>query len=202
MKIATIDGVQQAVLPLMGRFPAPWCIAGGWAIDLFLDQVTRSHDDVELAVFRQDQLSLHRHLGGWRFEKIVDGRRIGWGNGEYLELPVHEIHARPADGSTAAVEFLLNERDANHWVYRRNPSIRMPIEHAIVRSKAGLPILAPEIVLLFKSKSPREKDAADLKSASPALHSTRRRWLTQAVGAAEPGHPWLELLAAIPGNDA
>ena len=186
----------------MDRFAAPWCVAGGWAIDLVLGRVTRPHADIELAIFRQDQLLLHQHLQGWQFDKIVDGQRIGWGAGKFLELPVHEIHARQARESAGAMEFLLNERDADAWVYRRDASIRMPIKRAILQSNAGLPVLAPEIVLLFKSKSPRAKDAADLRSILPALLSAQRQWLAEAIGAAEPKHPWLGALAAASGSDA
>jgi hypothetical protein len=33
---------------LMKDFNKPWYIAGGWAIDLFLGLVTRSHQDIEI----------------------------------------------------------------------------------------------------------------------------------------------------------
>ena len=35
--------------------PAPWFIAGGWAIDLFLGRKTREHADVDFALSRLDQ---------------------------------------------------------------------------------------------------------------------------------------------------
>ncbi|MHA1968943.1 MAG: nucleotidyltransferase domain-containing protein [Candidatus Hodarchaeales archaeon] len=35
---------------LMKDFNKPWYIAGGWAIDLFLGLVTRSHQDIEITV--------------------------------------------------------------------------------------------------------------------------------------------------------
>ncbi|MHA2306939.1 MAG: nucleotidyltransferase domain-containing protein [Candidatus Hodarchaeales archaeon] len=37
---------------LMKDFNKPWYIAGGWAIDLFLGLVTRSHQDIEIIIFR------------------------------------------------------------------------------------------------------------------------------------------------------
>jgi hypothetical protein len=198
--INCIDDVRHEILPLLDRFPALWCVAGGWAIDLFLGKVSRSHADIELAVFRQDQLLLHRYLKEWRFEKIIDGRRAVWAEGERLELPVHEIHARRVCGSPASVEFLLNERDADDWVYRRDASRRLPIERAILHASVGLPVLAPEIVLLFKSKSPREKDVADFATLSLALSRMQRQWLMQAVAATDPTHPWLAPLAAAVGD--
>ena len=99
MAIGCIADVLREILPLMEQFSAPWCVAGGWAIDLFLDNLTRSHADIELTVFRQDQLLLQTYLREWLLEKVIDGRRVAWAEGERLELPVHEIHARRASGS-------------------------------------------------------------------------------------------------------
>lgn len=55
----------------MEGFSRPWFVAGGWAIDLFLDRVTREHSDIEIAVLREDQLALQRHLVGWQFTKVI-----------------------------------------------------------------------------------------------------------------------------------
>src|SRR4030095_16943392 len=100
MRVAGITDLVETVGPLMRDFPARWCIAGGWAIDVFLGRVTRCHEDVDLAVFQQDQSLLHEHLRGWSFEKVVNGRRSRWPPDERLALPVHEIHARsPGDPS-------------------------------------------------------------------------------------------------------
>jgi hypothetical protein len=37
----------------------------GWALDLFLGRETRTHEDLDIASLRGDQLALHRHLHGW-----------------------------------------------------------------------------------------------------------------------------------------
>src|SRR2546422_1817142 len=139
------------VVPLMHGFNARWCVAGGWALDLFLGQATRPHDDLELSIFRQDQQLLRRHLRDWTFQKVVEGRRLTWSADEELKLPIHEIHAHSTKNPRLLFEFLLNERSAEDWVYRRDTRIRMPLERAIVRDSGGLPILCPAIVLLFKA---------------------------------------------------
>jgi len=92
---------------LMRGFPRPWYIAGGWAIDLFLGRETREHDDIDVTIFRNDQAELRTHLAAWAFEKVVDGQRLPWADGEWLGLPVHEVHA--TSETRARVEFLLNE---------------------------------------------------------------------------------------------
>jgi hypothetical protein len=161
------EEVGSFVRPLMAGFGAPSYVAGGWALDLFLGRATRPHADVELAIFREDQSLLHSHLRGWTFTKIVNGRREQWHNTDALSLPVHEIHASSCDEPRRSIEFLLNERDAANWVFRRNPAIVLPLERASVVSAFGVAALCPEIVLLFKAKSPRAKDEADFQEAYP-----------------------------------
>ncbi len=181
-----LDELVRMIAPLMRGFAAPWAVAGGWAIDLSLDRVTRPHGDVELAVFRADQHLLHDHFRGWTFEKIVDGRRLPWQRGEEVSLPVHEIHARSPDDPRRSIELLLNERAADHWVFRRDPRVTLPLERAILTSPRGLPILSPAIVLLYKSKDPRAKDEADFRVARPALDREMTNWLRLAIATSQP----------------
>jgi hypothetical protein len=44
---------EQAAEQLAG-VSAPWCVIGGWAIDLFLGEQTRPHEDLEIAIARSD----------------------------------------------------------------------------------------------------------------------------------------------------
>jgi hypothetical protein len=165
-------------------------VAGGWALDLFLGRVTRAHADVELAILREDQATLHHHFAEWTFEKVVDGRRAAWPAGERLALPVHEIHARSIGEPRRAIEFLLDEREADEWVYRRDARVRLPMNRWIVLARSGIPVLCPAIVLQFKTKSPRPKDEADFRSARDALGRERRQWLGDALRLCQPDHPW------------
>lgn len=48
----------QSITSLMAGFNKTWGIAGGWAIDLFIGKETREHKDIEIAVFRKNQLYL------------------------------------------------------------------------------------------------------------------------------------------------
>jgi hypothetical protein len=73
VKPGSIKEVLAAIAPLMRGFNAPWCVAGGWALDLFLGRITRPHGDLELAIFRQDQHLLRQHLRDWIFQKVVAG---------------------------------------------------------------------------------------------------------------------------------
>ena len=186
-----------AVAHALRALPVPWAVAGGCAIDLASGRVTRQHADVDVAVFREDQAALRDALPGWRVEVVRDGVLTPWAAGERLVLPVHELHARSAPGAPGpALELLLNERDGGDWVYRRDPAVRRPLARAIVRSASGVPVLAPEIVLLYKSKAPRSADAHDLAVGGALLDDDARRWLRAALHRADPAHPWAEALAS------
>ena len=50
---------------LLAGLPAPWWIAGGWALDLFVGRQSRAHDDLDVEVLRRDQFVLQRLLAGW-----------------------------------------------------------------------------------------------------------------------------------------
>jgi hypothetical protein len=59
------------------HFAALWWIAGGWAIELFLEQTTRAHTDLDVGVLRRDVPTLRGALPEWEFFEAKDGRLIG-----------------------------------------------------------------------------------------------------------------------------
>jgi hypothetical protein len=185
-----------AVAAALRDLDAPWAVAGGWALDLALGRETRPHADVDVALFRDDQAALRAALPGWEFAAAVGGVLTPWERGARLELPVHEVHARsPAGAPPLALEFLLNERDGGDWVYRRDPAVRLPLARAVRRGPGGVRVLAPEVVLLYKSQSPRPADEADFLAAQPLLDAEGRAWLRDALLRARPDHPWAAALA-------
>jgi len=178
----------------MRAYGAPWGFAGGWAIDLFVGAPTRPHADVDIAVLRADQEKLRRALAGARVDKMVGGSRLPWRATEWLTPPTHELHATWPDG--AHVELGLNDSDAEtaDWIYRRDARIRLPLSRAF-RSVGDLPILTPEVVLLFKSKAPAAKDDADLATALPRLDERSVAWLRDAIVATGGADHWVEMLS-------
>lgn len=199
MRATHLEAVAAETRRLMHGFASPWCVAGGWAIDLFVGRVTREHSDVELGVLRRDQSELHHQLEGWTFTiSVPDGHgahgRRYWTRDERLELPVHEIHASSSDDPSQSIEILLSESDGETWVFRRDLSIVRPLNLAFVETAFGVNALAPEIVLLFKSKSPRLKDEADFQVVVEVLSGPSRQWLEDAVRRTDPHHQWLSAL--------
>jgi len=183
------------VASVLESFRRPWWVAGGWAIDLLVERETRAHEDVEVAILREDQGALRDHLRGWRLERVARGSptRIPWADGEWIGPPDHEVHARSPDG-TFELEILLNEGEGPTWRFRRDPRITRPLALAGMRTADGVPFLAPEIVLLYKAKEPRERDLHDFRVARGALDEDRRAWLRDALAAVHPGHPWIREL--------
>lgn len=175
----------------------PWFVTSGWALDLFSGGPRRYHDDLDIGIFRQDALALRAHLRtrGWRLDKVV-------GNGEYsfweeaeLEPTVTQVHARRGE---SFLDILLSPRSETAWIYRRDEGISRPLEQALLHA-ADIPYLAPELVLLFKSRSssaageagPRAKDEADFAQTSPHLSAEQKKWLRTAIRRNHPAHPWL-----------
>jgi hypothetical protein len=63
---------QQAVV-LLSAIRSPWWIAGGWALDLFLGEVTRAHKDLDVGIFRSDAATVVAALSGWVFFEANNG---------------------------------------------------------------------------------------------------------------------------------
>lgn len=180
---------------LLRDLPCPWFVCGGWALDLFLGRVTRAHKDVDVAVARDDQLVVREYLlgRGWTLEKAVDGELIPWPDGERLELPAHAVWCRNGGHDPDFFEVLLNEIDGGGFRFRRDQSVTLARGRMSFRARSGLPVLAPEIVLLYKSNCPEEHDA-DFRSTAPSLPEESRGWLKDALERLPARHPWAESL--------
>lgn len=163
------------------EFEADWFVAGGWAIDLFLERQTRPHADVDVAIFRKDQLALQKHLGEWILKKAEKGVLSEWKQGEFLELPVHEIHCLNHRHEPQFFEILLNETNGENWIFRRNKNIAKPLAELFLTSNYGVKFLCPEAVLLYKAKNPQPKDEMDFQAIVNLLHPESRNWLKSAL---------------------
>ena len=178
----------------MRDFKPNWFIAGGWAIDLFLESETRLHQDIEVAIFRKDQTALHNYLDGWLLQKIVNGEQVVWHRDERLALPTHEIHCFNDTAQPPQIEVLLNESNETEWLYRRNQKIRRSLFKVQLESSAGIKFLCPEIVLLYKSKNPRAKDEQDFQAVVNYLGAEQKEWLKDAIEVCDSEHLWLRSL--------
>jgi hypothetical protein len=76
---------------------------------------------------------------------------------------------------------------------RRDARIRLPLSRTF-RTAGALPHLAPEIVLLFKSRTPSVKDEADLQAALPHLDDESVQWLRNAIVTTGGEPRWVDML--------
>jgi hypothetical protein len=164
----------RAARALMHGLAVPWWIAGGWAIELFVGEDTRPHDDLDLGCFRDDLPQVLARFPGWT-QRILD----------------NNIWLRPPDSACWQVELMLDDRRGSDWIYRRDNRIRYPAADISVVGEGGLPYLLPEIALLYKSKSPRPRDDQDFQAAWPLLSPEAKSWLRTSLKMTSPGHPWL-----------
>ncbi len=182
------------VSTMMSDFKPSWFVAGGWAIDLFLEKETRIHQDIEIAIFRKDQTALHDYFDGWLLRKIVNGESVIWHRDEWLTLPIHEAHCYNEIAQPPQIEILLNESNETEWIYRRNENIRRSLVKIQLEASAGVKFLCPEIVLLYKSKNPRAKDEQDFQAVVKCLDAERKEWLKDAIKVSNSKHHWLRSL--------
>jgi hypothetical protein len=179
---------------LLAGCAAPWWIAGGWAIDLFLGRQTRPHADTDIALLRGTEPVLRACLQGWDIRIAHDGRFISWDGGP-LAHPYHQFWARPDPDSAWALEFMLEEHEDDTWTYRRDARLTRPLARLGQTTADGLPYICPELALLYKARGKGiERNAADFEAAASALSAERRRWLRNALEVAHPGHAWIERL--------
>ncbi|WP_101846654.1 nucleotidyltransferase domain-containing protein [Halobacillus sp. Marseille-P3879] len=179
------------VREFMTPFEGKWMVAGGWAIDLHIGEETREHEDIEIAVFRDELPELSKWLNGWNTYVVDHSQMIEGPVDESLEEHIHEIHVHREE---ANLEILLNLKSRDIFKFRREPEITFPLSRMNLRSEHGIPYLNPEIVLLYKAKDTQEKDEEDFQAVFPFLNEQQKEWLKQALIIHQPKHPWLERL--------
>jgi hypothetical protein len=187
----------QAAAALAG-VAAPWAVAGGWALDLWLGGQTREHEDLEIAVptacFPEIQVRVESL--GLKLFAIDEGEVIALAPGEAPGRRTHQTWVMDPGVNGWRMDIFREPGDARTWVYRRTGDLSLPRASAGGRTAAGIPYVAPQIVLLFKAKAMRDKDQADFAAVAPRLSDEARAWLTHALRASHPGHPWIDSLTA------
>jgi hypothetical protein len=200
-------------------------IAGGYAIDLFVGEVTRAHDDIDIQILRGDEHALAAHLIGWDLRLARDGELEPWRvtrdassqdprtestaplelreldhavavqRAEISARRGNAIWCRESADATWAFELLMADVVDGQWLYRRDPRITRSLDEIGSTTESGIPFMRPEIQLLFKSKNVRPKDEADFRAAVPRMDPDARSWLAGALGTVAPTHAWLSALA-------
>ena len=178
----------------MDRVGVWWAVAGGWAIDLWLGEQTRDHHDIEVVVRRCDQRVVHHALRADWDLFALDPPGTGWRgwSGVPIDPPAFQLQARSSSGE---FDLFTEDVDETRWHFRRDARIDMAADDVIAPSAYGIPIVRPEIQLLYMAKSTEPKNEGDFEAARSHLTSAAALWLTNALQIAHPEHHWLHALS-------
>jgi hypothetical protein len=189
---------------LLAGFDRTWLLCGGWGVDAWLGRQSRDHLDVDIAMLEHDQSAIHGFFGeGWLLnghDPFDDDSTTPW-DGHRLVVPAH-IHARGADldglgpaGAEHNLDIQLERVDGGKWVFRDDPRLGLPLARAILTPPWGVPTLAPEAIVFYKSGPERRPhDEADCQLLLPILSRAQRDWLRGAIAATDAAHPWLSVI--------
>lgn len=191
-----------AVCRFLADFSAPWWIGGGWSIDLWAGGPSRDHEDIEICVLRDAQEAIHAYCSGWQYYTPVDDQWAPIPESQRLAFPhfMLQLQQTPetivgVEGMPPVFEFLLNDIVDGEWIFRPEPSIRLPLERVTVRSPLGPLVTVPEILLLHKAwYTHRPKDDHDFERVRDLLNGEQRGWLRQQLTRIRPDDPWLSRL--------
>jgi hypothetical protein len=185
----------ERVAALLRDLRCEWSVCGGWAIDLYLGRVTRAHKDIDVSIARARQLEARDYLKrrGWNLQKAHEGELTTWEEGEFLSEPFHAVWCRNEAHDPGFVELLLDDIDGGTFRFRRDPTVTRERGRVSFETPSGVPVLAPEIVLLYKSNAADEY-AEDFRNAACALDAEARAWLKSALEKVYARHPWAEEL--------
>ncbi len=179
---------------------APWCVAAGWALDLFRGRQTREHGDIEIAIPAAAFPEVRDRFPGYIFDAVSSGRI--WENAAPSVLgATHQTWLRDPDTGNYLLDVFREPHDGQTWICRHDETIRLPYREIIHHTPDGIPYLVPELVLLFKAKHARPKDQADFDGTIPHLTPVQRATLARLLARAHPGHRWLANLRSLAPKD-
>jgi hypothetical protein len=183
----------------------PWFVAGGWAIDIYLNQVTRERCDLDISVSYSDRLNAINFFLGkdWQIEgKLFGGFKTLYSPSDYNEN-IHYFWSFPRGAAFISefvdeggnrriaynrktqreldyIEVFFDRIEDGQFIYRREPQLKRYINEAILE-RDGIKYLAPELVLLFKSNSLTEKNLQDFAIAICSLDVEAKSWLAASL---------------------
>lgn len=175
--------------------PVWWAIAGGWALDLYLGQQTRYHEDTDIVIFRDEHEAVFDRLSqDWLIYKAESGNLSLREPGEYLTT-TKDIWLSRNETSPWKLQLMIIDREQEDWIYGRKPSIRRKWADIRAFTPEGTPYLKPELQLFYKGGGSkiREKDQVDFERFLPRLNGEERLWLNSSLQTQFPqGHPWMD----------
>jgi hypothetical protein len=179
---------------LMKEFNKPWFVAGGWTIDIFVNEITRNHKDMDICIFREDTEYALKYFENWdinvaipgehRLEKVIHLNDT--------DLPRYCLHLFREQ---EFIELLLTDRDEDQVIFRKNKQIKMNISD-FYKKTGGIPYVNPAWQLLFKSLNSREEDEHDFRIYLNRVEDTTSKlWLLQYMIQINGNERWIKELS-------
>jgi hypothetical protein len=175
----------------------PWCVIGGWALDLWHGRVTREHHDLEFTVLREDFAHFRRALANgssFAFYVVRSGVLEFLPDDAEPDPSIGQIWCRDITANCWRVDMMIEPGTPESWICKRDHTITRPRAEIVRHSSDGIPYLRPAAILLLKAKHQRPKDEADFDAALPQLDENERAWLKTSLAKLHPGHVWIDRL--------
>jgi hypothetical protein len=182
----------EQVASLLEGVATPWYVAAGWALDLFVGEQRREHEDLEIAVPNtrfDDFVPAFDGLEAFVITGPSEATPLAEARDQLAET--HQTWIREPSSELWRFDVFREPSDGDTWICRRDPAIRMPYDRLIERTADGIPYGRPEVILLYKAKHSRDRDQRDFEEILPRLDDERRHWLADALEIVHPGHAWL-----------
>jgi hypothetical protein len=185
------------VCVFMERYPRPWWVVGGWAIDA-VTGVPREHSDVDISIFASDVPALRVHVAGrWHLWNQFTGGTMRPLTDKYPEIaaPASQLWVREHADAPWLIDIPLTPDYDGRWTNKFWPAHEAPLDDVTWVADDGVRYLRPEIVLFFKARLRRTKDERDFRLVLPLLDAQQRSWLQIAIATVwGETHPWLDQL--------
>jgi Aminoglycoside-2''-adenylyltransferase len=183
----------ERVAELLTSVHAPWYVAAGWALDLFVGRQRREHEDLEIAVPNSRFHEFAEALAGLELFVITGpAEATPLAEARHRLGATHQTWVREPSTGLWRFDVFREPSDGETWICRRHGDIRMSYKRLIERTADGVPYGRPEVILLYKAKhADRERDERDFAEIVPLLEPERRRWLGDALELVHPGHQWI-----------
>ncbi len=181
----------EEVWELFTAAPFDWWVSGAVALELYAGRSWRSHADADAGLRRDQMQQVAAHMEAWELAVAAGGRLAPW-DGAGLQDGQNNVWARRPGERVWRIDLTVGDGDDHRWIYRRDPRVTRPWAEAVLRTSDGIPFLAPDLQLLFKSKVTRPKDHQDAEEVIPLLNSESRGFLSTHLPT---GHPWHHLLS-------
>jgi hypothetical protein len=181
------------IVQTMKDFNHPWFIAGGWCIDLGIDEITREHEDIDICIFREHAETILQYFNDWDIYVAIPGeaRLERCLTVDDLTRPRYGLHLHKEDHF---IEILLTDRSEAKILFRKNHRIWMDEKQFVREDTLGRRFVAPEWQLLFKAKEGRAKDEEDFQSTLPYMTTEQKQWLSSALSVQFPSSSWIKQL--------